>query len=39
MILLILPDKNELKASGFLEKKSAIVTITDLAKNDDINTN
>ena len=33
-----LPDKNELKASGFLEKKSAIVTITDLAKNDDINT-
>jgi len=34
-----LPDKKELKASGFLEKKSAIVTITDLAKNDDININ
>ena len=33
-----LPDKNELKASGFLEKKSAIVTITDLPKNDEINT-
>ena len=32
-----LPDKNELKASGFLEKKSAIVTISDLARNDDIN--
>ena len=33
----ILPNKEELKASGFLEKKSAILTITDLAKNDDIN--
>ena len=33
-----LPDRNELKASGFLGKKSAIMTITDLAKNDDINT-
>ena len=33
-----LPDKNELKASGFLETKSAILTINDLAKNDDINT-
>ena len=30
-----LPSKDELKASGFLEKKSAIVTITDLAKNDE----
>ncbi len=33
-----LPNKNELKASGFLETKSAILTINDLAKNDDINT-
>ena len=33
-----LPDKNELKASGFLEKKSAITTISELAKNDDFNT-
>ena len=32
-----LPDKNELKASGFLEKKSAITTISELAKNDDFN--
>ena len=34
-----LPDKNELKASGFLEKKSAITTISELAKNEDFNTN
>ena len=33
-----LPDKNELKASGFLEKKSAITTINELAKNEDFNT-
>ena len=33
-----LPDKKELKASGFLEKKSAILTISDLATNDDIKT-
>ena len=33
-----LPDKNELKASGFLEKKSAITAISELAKNDDFNT-
>ena len=26
-----LPSKNELKASGFLEKRSAIATITDIA--------
>ena len=32
-----LPSKNELKASGFLEKRSAIATITDIAsKNDQI---
>jgi len=30
-----LPNKDELKASGFLEKRSAIATITDVAiKND-----
>ena len=30
-----LPNKDELKASGFLEKRSAIATITDIAgKND-----
>ena len=29
-----LPNKNELKASGFLDKRSAIATISDLAKND-----
>ena len=29
-----LPSKEELKASGFLEKRSAIATITDIAKND-----
>ena len=28
-----LPNKNELKASGFLEKRSAIATITDIATN------
>ena len=33
-----LPDKNELQTSGFLEKKSAITTISELAKNDDFNT-
>ncbi len=33
-----LPDKNELKASGFLEKKSAITTISELAKNENFNT-
>ena len=30
-----LPNKEELKASGFLEKRSAIATISDLAKNDE----
>ena len=30
-----LPSKNELKASGFLDKRAAIATISDLAKNDD----
>ena len=30
-----LPDRNELKASGFLDKRSAIATITDLANNDE----
>ena len=29
-----LPNKDELKASGFLEKRSAIATITDIAKQD-----
>ncbi len=29
-----LPNKDELKASGFLDKRSAIATITDIAKND-----
>ena len=29
-----LPNKNELKSSGFLEKRSAIATITDIASND-----
>jgi segregation and condensation protein B len=28
-----LPDKNELKASGFLDKRSAIATISDIADN------
>ena len=31
-----LPNREELKASGFLEKRSAIATISDLAKGDDI---
>ena len=31
-----LPDKDELKASGFLEKRSAIATITDIANNNDL---
>ena len=31
-----LPNKDELKASGFLEKRSAIATISDLAKNDEL---
>ena len=35
--LVNLPNKEELKASGFLEKRSAIVTITDLATNKDQN--
>ena len=30
-----LPNKEELKASGFLDKRAAIATISDLAKNDD----
>ena len=30
-----LPSKDELKASGFLDKRAAIATISDLAKNDD----
>ena len=30
-----LPSKNELKASGFLEKRSAIATITDIANKND----
>tara|TARA_B100000575_G_C23132856_1_gene657463 strand:+ start:2360 stop:2995 length:636 start_codon:yes stop_codon:yes gene_type:complete len=29
-----LPNKDELKASGFLDKRAAIATISDLAKND-----
>ena len=31
-----LPSKEELKASGFLEKRSALATITDLAKDNDL---
>ena len=34
-----LPNKDELKASGFLDKRAAIATISDLAKNDEINEN
>ena len=34
-----LPNKDELKASGFLDKRAAIATISDLAKNDDISNN
>jgi len=30
-----LPNKEELKASGFLDKRAAIATISDLAKNDE----
>ena len=30
-----LPNKEELKASGFLDKRAAIATIGDLAKNDE----
>ena len=30
-----LPNKDELKASGFLEKRSAIATITDIANSDE----
>ena len=30
-----LPNKAELKASGFLDKRAAIATISDLAKNDE----
>ena len=30
-----LPNKEELKASGFLDKRAAIATISDLAKNND----
>ena len=30
-----LPSKDELKASGFLDKRAAIATISDLAKNDE----
>ena len=29
-----LPNQNELKASGFLDKRAAIATNSDLAKND-----
>jgi len=32
-----LPNKDELKASGFLEKRSAIATITDIANTSDLN--
>ena len=31
-----LPNKDELKASGFLDKRAAIATISDIAKNDQI---
>ena len=31
-----LPNKDELKASGFLEKRSAIATITDIASKNDL---
>ena len=31
-----LPNKDELKSSGFLEKRSAIATITDVASKNDI---
>ena len=32
-----LPNKDELKASGFLDKRAAIATISDLANNEDFN--
>jgi Predicted transcriptional regulator containing the HTH domain len=31
-----LPYKDELKASGFLDKRAAIATLSDLAKNDEL---
>ena len=31
-----LPNKDELKASGFLDKRAAIATISDIAKSDDL---
>jgi len=31
-----LPNKDELKASGFLEKRSAIATITDIADKNEL---
>ncbi len=34
-----LPNKDELKASGFLDKRTAIATISDIAKNDEISSN
>tara|TARA_B100001741_G_C16515346_1_gene581934 strand:- start:543 stop:1178 length:636 start_codon:yes stop_codon:yes gene_type:complete len=34
-----LPNKDELKASGFLDKRAAIATISDLANNEDLNQN
>ena len=34
-----LPNKDELKASGFLDKRAAIATISDLANNDALNDN
>ena len=34
-----LPDKNELKASGFLDKRAAIATISDIADNNNIQYN
>ncbi|OUW95307.1 MAG: SMC-Scp complex subunit ScpB [Pelagibacteraceae bacterium TMED237] len=34
-----LPNKDELKASGFLDKRAAIATISDLAKNDQTSDN
>ncbi|MDC0045180.1 SMC-Scp complex subunit ScpB [Pelagibacteraceae bacterium] len=37
--LLDLPNKDELKASGFLDKRAAIATISDLAQNDEVVSN
>tara|TARA_Y100001970_G_C14070656_1_gene769238 strand:- start:354 stop:989 length:636 start_codon:yes stop_codon:yes gene_type:complete len=34
-----LPNKDELKASGFLDKRTAIATISDIAKNDELTLN